>query len=67
MAEAINLWEKIGNGCLDKALKLLEKDTTPTATTVGMVRELVETAISIDLLNLCWDGRSQYDAPVFRG
>ena len=60
VAKNINLWEKVGTGCLDKA-----QENIPTAATIEMVSMLVETAISIDLLNLRWSGESQYDAPVF--
>ncbi len=65
VAKNINLWEKVGTGCLDKAQALLEQENIPTAATIEMVSMLVETAISIDLLNLRWSGESQYDAPVF--
>lgn len=54
-----NLWEEVGNECLKKALSLLKKETVPTAGTVETVKNLVETAISIDMLNLQWMNKSQ--------
>lgn len=63
----INLWEKVGTACLDKAMTLLEKETIPTAATVEMVRALVEAAVSIDSLNLRWEAEIQCGAPVSPG
>ncbi len=62
-----SLWERLGNHCLQKALKLLESETTPTDVTVRVVRELTETAIAIDSLNLRWQQQNRYGAAVFRG
>lgn len=62
-----NLWEEVGNGCLAKALDLLKKETVPTAATVETVRALVETAISIDRLNLQWELQSRYGVGDFLG
>ena len=67
MDKAVNLWEQVGNKCLKAALFALEKETIPTAATVETVRGLVETAISIDMLNLQWAQKSRYGAAVFRG
>ena len=52
----INLWEQVGNGCLQKADLLLKKENIPTAETVEMICRLVSTAIEIDTLNLRWEG-----------
>ena len=57
--EEVNLWAEVGNECLQKALSLLQKETVPTAGTVETVKNLVETAISIDMLNLQWTNKSQ--------
>lgn len=54
MDEKINLWEQVGNECLSKALNLLKSETAPTAATADAVSRLVETAVSIDELSLCW-------------
>ena len=62
-----SLWEQLGNQCLQKALKLIESETTPTDVTVRVVRELTETAIAIDSLNLRWQQQNRYGAAVFRG
>lgn len=62
-----NLWEQVGNKCLQQAVKLLESETTPTEATIRVVRELTKIAIAIDSLNLRWQEQSQYGAAVFRG
>lgn len=67
MDSSNNLWEQVGNKCLRQALVLLESETTPTEATVRVVRELTETAIAIDSLNLRWQEQNQYGAAVFRG
>lgn len=67
MDKEVNLWEQVGNRCLKAALSALEKETVPTAATVETVRGLVETAISIDRLNLLWAQQNRYGAAVFRG
>ena len=61
-----NLWEQVGNECLRRALHLLNEETAPAAATAETVKSLVETAISIDMLNLHWNAQSQYGAAVFR-
>ena len=52
----INLWEQVGNGCLQKADLLLKKEDFPNVETVEMICRLVSTAIEIDTLNLRWEG-----------
>ena len=47
-----NLWERVANGALKHAAALLESETAPTAATVETVKGLIETAISIEMLNL---------------
>lgn len=49
-----DLWTEVGNKCLRRASELLDSETTPTAATAEVVKSLVETAISMDLLNLRW-------------
>lgn len=49
-----NLWNEVGNKCLRRASELLDSETTPTAATAEVVKSLVETAVSMDLLNLRW-------------
>lgn len=61
-----DLWMDVGNKCLEKASALLEDEAAPTAETAGAVRELVKTAIEIDLLNLRWAQQSRSGAAVFR-
>ena len=65
--EKENLWEKVGNKCLKQAEKLLDSETAPTAATVGAVKGLVETAISIDMLNLHWAEQNRCGAAAFPG
>lgn len=60
-------WTEAGNLCLELALTELKKETTPTAATVEVARELVKIAIEIDMLNLQWSAQSRYGAAVFRG
>lgn len=50
----ISLWDLVATRCLKTALSVLEKETDPTAATVETVKSLVETAISIDRLDLKW-------------
>lgn len=61
-----NLWEQVGNECLIQAIKLLKENTAPTAGTAETVKTLVDTAISIDMLNLRWAAQNRYGAAVFR-
>lgn len=55
MVEREDLWTKVGNKCLTHAAVLLESETAPTEATAETVKTLVETAISIDMLNLRWE------------
>ena len=61
------MWDRIGNRCLELAVELLRKETTPTAATVEAVKRLVDTAIAIDSLNLRWYVRTRSAGAVFRG
>jgi hypothetical protein len=63
----VDTWIEIGNKCLSHANTLLEGETTPTMETIRTVRELVETAIEIDRLNLQWAQQSRSGAAVFQG
>lgn len=67
MEEKENLWEKVGNRCLEHALKLLESETAPTIEAAGAIRTLVETAIDIDELNLRQSDQSRFYASVCQG
>lgn len=49
-----NLWELVGNMCLEKALTILKKENHLDVETTKVVRNLVEVAILIDSLNLQW-------------
>lgn len=62
-----DLWIEVGNKCLRRASELLDSETTPTAATAEVVKSLVETAISMDLLNLRWAIQNRSCAAVFRG
>lgn len=46
-----NLWEKVGNELLLKALALLKSETVPTAATAETVKVLVDAAVSMAELN----------------
>ena len=65
--EKENLLASVGNKSLSAAEKLLDKETAPTGDTVETVKKLVDTAISIDLLNLQWAAQTRSGAAVFRG
>lgn len=56
----VNLWVKVGTECLDKARLLLEQESIPTASTVKMVRTLVETAILIDEADFRWENNAPF-------
>ena len=60
-----NLWAEIGNACLLKAIAMLKDETAPAEATVGTVKELIDIAISIDMLNLRWEAQSRYGAAAF--
>lgn len=61
-----NLWEQVGNKCLNKADEILQTQTVLNSEQVKTVRELVDTAIAIDLLNLRWDQQNRFGAAAFR-
>lgn len=65
--EAVSLLEKVENECLNKALNLLESETIPTAATVGIAKTLIETAVSIGLLNLQWAEQIRFYASASTG
>ena len=62
-----NLWNEVGNKCLWRASELLDSETTPTAATAEVVKSLVETAISMDLLNLRWAIQNRSGAAASQG
>lgn len=64
-----NLWEKVGNELLTKALALLESETVPTAATAETVKILVDAVVSIDELNRRWESgtRSSSGERAFLG
>lgn len=45
----------------------MKKEAVPTAETVEIVKDLVQTAIAIDGLNLQWAQQNRYGAAVFQG
>ena len=59
-----NLWEKIGNECLNKANKILQERTALDTEDARTVRELVDIAIAIDVLNLRWAEQKHYGTGV---
>ena len=61
------MWEQVGNKRLSCALSILDEKTASTAATVEAVRNLVETAIEIDTLNLQWTVQTQSGEAVFGG
>lgn len=63
--EQNNLWEQVGNRCLELAKAELKKETATTGTTVETVERLVRIAISIDKLNLQWAAQTQSGAAGF--
>lgn len=62
-----NLWEEVGNECLRCALTALNENKIPTAATVGIVKELVQTAIEIDSLSLRRSDQNRSGAAGFAG
>ena len=54
-----DLWTEVGNKCLRRASELLDDKTAPAAATAETVKVLVETAISMDMLNLHWAAQSR--------
>ena len=62
-----NLWELVGNMCLEKALTILKKENHLDVETTKVVRNLVEVAILIDSLNLQWQGLKTLSGGGFSG
>lgn len=62
-----NLWELVGNMCLEKALTILKKENHLDVETTKVVRNLVEVAILIDSLNLQWQAQNQSGVGVSQG
>lgn len=62
-----NLWEKVGNRCLQRANSELENMEHLTEDGVGLVQKLVSIAIAIDQLNLQWAVQNRYGAAAYRG
>ena len=62
-----NLWELVGNACLEKALTILNKENHPDVEITRVVQNLVETAISIDTLNLQWQSQNQSCVGAYQG
>ena len=62
-----NLWEKLGNRCLELAIAELDKETVPIPAEMETVERLVRIAISLDEPNLQWANQSRYGAAVFAG
>lgn len=54
MTEHENLWEQVGNKCLEHALAILDNETALDIDKTKAVSGLVSTAVLIDLLNLRW-------------
>lgn len=61
-----DLWNEVGNKCLRRASELLDSETTPTVATAEVVKSLVETAISMDMLNLRWAIQNRSSAATRR-
>ncbi len=55
-----SLWDKVCNNCLDKADKILQTKTVLNAEEVRTVKELVDIAIAIDMLDLRWAEQTQF-------
>lgn len=63
-----SFWYKVGNKCLEHAQSLFERETVPTAAAVETVKELVNIAIAIDVLNLRWAAeKNQFGAAAYPG
>ena len=62
-----NLWIQVANSSLRRAMNVIERETIPTAETVGIVKGLVDIAISIDLLNLRWEEQTRSCAGAWKG
>ena len=59
--------EDLVGRCLDLAISVLEMETTPTAATIEVVRELVGIVAMIEQINLRRDAQNRYGAAVSRG
>ena len=62
-----SMWYKVGNKCLDRAHALLESETHPSATTAEAIKQLVDAAVSIDMLNYLWTHKSQFSSVAVPG
>ena len=62
-----DLWENVGNQCLQLASAKLENMDQLTDENVGLVQKLVSIAITIDQLNLQWAAQTRFGGAVFRG
>lgn len=62
-----NLWEQVGNECLNKAGKFLQMKNVLDLEQARTVKELVDTAIAIELLNLRRAEQNRFGAAVLRG
>lgn len=60
-----NKWEEIAEGCLDGAIALLKNEIAPDAATAEAIRNLTETAITVDLHLLRIDRQTRCDAAVY--
>ena len=56
--------EDLVGRCLDLAISVLEMETTPTAATIEVVRELVGIVAMIEQINLRRDAQNRYGAAV---
>ncbi len=63
----VNLWKKVGNKCLERALELLDEETALDDDKTGAIDKLTGIAISIDILNLRREEQNRYAGAVFRG
>ena len=59
--------EDLVGRCLDLAISVPEMETTPTAATIEVVRELVGIVAMIEQINLRRDAQNRYGAAVSRG
>lgn len=67
MGEKINLWEDVGNKCLERAKELLNDKKSLTEENSKIIYNLVSSAMAIDSLNLQWEMRNRYGERVLRG
>lgn len=64
--QSTDLWTLVGNKCLESAMALLNEPTASTAATAEAVKNLVDAAVAIDMLNLHWAHQNRFGAAVFR-